>query len=142
MRIPGTKHSRTGNLAEMNIEHVLAHDYTLDQMRHALAPYMGAQVIPLTPRGKLAGPNAELAGGIETPKALPINIDTVAQAGCGFIAEALSTGGAGVREPAVEPDDARLGVHRGRACRCPPHGERLAELRPRRDGRTLSTKTA
>jgi hypothetical protein len=99
MRIPGTKHSRTGNLAEMNIEHVLAHDYTLDQMRHALAPYMGAQVIPLTPRGKLAGPNAELAGGIETPKALPINIDTVAQAGCGFIAEALRTGGQDYANP-------------------------------------------
>jgi hypothetical protein len=36
---------------EMPIEQVLAHDYTLDQMRHALAPYMGAQVIPLNPRG-------------------------------------------------------------------------------------------
>lgn len=99
MRLPETKHSRSGQMAEMSIEHTLAHDYTLDQMRHALAPYMGAQVIPLNPRGKLTGANSDLAGGIETAKAPPINIDTVAAAGCGFIATALSTGGAAYANP-------------------------------------------
>jgi hypothetical protein len=38
MRLPDTKHSRSGKLAEMPISQVLAHDYTLDQMRHASAP--------------------------------------------------------------------------------------------------------
>jgi hypothetical protein len=75
MRLPDTKHSRSGKLAEMPISQVLAHDYTLDQMRHALAPYMGAQVIALNPRGnKPTGVNSDLAGGIETAKAPPINI--------------------------------------------------------------------
>jgi hypothetical protein len=99
MRLPGTKHFRAGKMAEMDINQVLPHDYSVEQMRAALAPYMGAQVITLTPRGKITGPNADLVAGIEQPKAQPINIDTVAQAGCGFIAEALKTGGANYGNP-------------------------------------------
>jgi hypothetical protein len=61
---------------------------------------MGAQVIPLNPRGnKLTGANSDLAGGIEQPQAPPINIRTVAAAGCGFISDALATGGAAFANP-------------------------------------------
>lgn len=96
MRIPETKHSKHGKLAQLSIPTMLPYDYTLDQMRQALAPYMGAQVFTLNPRGNL---NADLAGGIETPKAAPINIRSVAAAGCGFVREALDTGGAAYANP-------------------------------------------
>lgn len=100
MRVPETKHSKHGKLAQLSLKHMLQYDYTLDQMRHALSPYMGAQVIPLNPRGNVVpGINSDLAGGIETPKAAPINLRSVADAGCGFIREALDTGGASYANP-------------------------------------------
>jgi hypothetical protein len=101
MRLPETKHSHTGKLATMSVPHMLQHDYTVDQMRSALAPYMGAQVIPLTPRGNNAptGANADLAGGIETPKAPPVAARSMADAGCGFVRRALDTGGADYANP-------------------------------------------
>ncbi len=92
MRLPDTIHSKTKQLATIDIKHALAYDYTVDQMRHALAPYMGAQVIQLTPKGNAQV--GELGAGIETPKAPPVAIETVADAGCGFIRDALATGGA------------------------------------------------
>ena len=66
-------------------------NYTADQMRQALAPYMGARVIPLPLKGK--GPASELAAGIELPRAPPVSLDSIAAAGCGFIKTAIETGG-------------------------------------------------
>jgi hypothetical protein len=47
----------------------------------------------------MTGVNSDLAGGIEQPQAPPINIRTVAAAGCGFISDALDTGGAAYANP-------------------------------------------
>ncbi len=100
MRLPETKHSGTGEMAEMLVSSMLPYDYTLDQMRNALAPYMGATVIALTPRGTNAPSlNADLAGGIERPQAPPVSAQSVADAGCGFIRDALATGGADYANP-------------------------------------------
>jgi hypothetical protein len=100
MRLPETKHSGTGEMAELVVGGMLPTDYTVDQMRNALAPYMGATVIPLTPRGTNAPTlNTDLAGGIERPKAPPVSAQSVADAGCGFIRDALSTAGADYANP-------------------------------------------
>lgn len=99
LRIPETYNAKVNKLVVLGVNNMLPYDYTVDQMRSALAPYMGAQVIPLTPKGKIEGANAELAGGIETPKAPLINIQTVADAGCGFIREALANGGVDYGNP-------------------------------------------
>lgn len=93
MRLPGTRHSKHKTLAQMYVKAMLSYDYSLEQMRHALAPYMGAQVIPLNPRGNHDNLNAALTAGITGPQTAPINLRTVADAGCGFIRDALDTGG-------------------------------------------------
>lgn len=121
MRMPETKHSKHGTMAKLFVNAMVPHDYTLEQMRHALAPYMGATVIPLTPRGNNGLPslNSSLAAGIETPQALPVSLRSVADAGCGFIREALDTGGRNYAQPlwnlttlcAVFSDGGRADAH-------------------------------
>jgi hypothetical protein len=101
MRLPGTKHSGTGEMAELVVGGILPTDYSVDQMRDALAQYMGATVIPLTPRGTNATStlNPDLTGGIERPKAPPVSAQSMADAGCGFIRDALATAGADYANP-------------------------------------------
>lgn len=75
-------------------------DYALDQIRQVLSPFMGAQVLQFTPKGNAApGLNDALGAGISAPKAPPIDLDTVAAAGCGFVANAIATGGKDYANP-------------------------------------------
>jgi hypothetical protein len=97
MRMPQTMHSKHGQPAKLYTQAMLPHDYPVDEMRRALAPYMGAKVIPLTPKGK-AGLADELSAGIESNNK-PRNLQTIADANCGFIKEALETGGATYANP-------------------------------------------
>jgi hypothetical protein len=97
MRMPQTVHSKHGKTAQLYTQAMLPGDYTLEDMRKALGPYMGATVIPLTPKGKVSGAADELSAGIgQYP---PKNLQSVADAGCGFIKEALDTGGAAFANP-------------------------------------------
>lgn len=97
MRVPETRNSKTGGTVTL-ANHMLQQDYTLDQMRAALAPYMGAKVYTLTPKGK-PGPADELSAGIEVPQAQPVALKSIADAGCGFIKEAIDTGGKNYANP-------------------------------------------
>jgi hypothetical protein len=97
MRMPQTINSKHGQSAKLYTKAMLPHDYPVDEMRRALAPYMGAKVIALTPKGK-AGLADELSAGIETNNK-PRNLQTIADANCGFIKEALETGGAAYANP-------------------------------------------
>lgn len=98
LRVPETWNSKSNPRNPVVLAKWQEFDRTVDQMRHALAPYMGATVHVLTPRGN-AGINAELSGGIERFQAPPVDLDTVAAAGCGFIADAIATGGKDYANP-------------------------------------------
>lgn len=103
MRMPDTKHSKHGRLATLDTKHMLAYDYTVDEIKTALLPYLGAQLISLTPRGsrdpEAPNVNEAFSAGIEAPPSEPVNLRLVADAGCGFIKEALDTGGRDYAEP-------------------------------------------
>lgn len=96
LRVPETFNAKGGTRKPVVLAKWQEFDRSVDQMRRALAPYMGATVHVLTPRGNI---NAELSGGIERFQAPPVDLDTVAAAGCGFIGDALSTGGADYANP-------------------------------------------
>jgi hypothetical protein len=95
MRMPQTMHSKHGKLAKVHL--MLPNDYPVEEMRKALGPYMGATVIPLTPKGKISGPADELGAGIGGYP--PKNLRSIADEGCGFLKEALDTGGASFANP-------------------------------------------
>jgi hypothetical protein len=96
LRIPGTLNRKHNPPRPVRMVSLLPHDYDVDDIRQRLTPYMGAQVIPLHTSGgnnAVAQANSELSGGLETPKAPPVSLDTIAQAGCGFVKDAIDTGG-------------------------------------------------
>jgi len=102
MRMPDTINIKDGRdpvRAELIDKVTLPYDYTVEQISQALAPYMGAQVIQLTPRGKPAAEPSELGAGIEVPKAAPVSLESVAKAGCGFIHDALAHAGKDFAQP-------------------------------------------
>lgn len=103
MRMPETTNIKPGrppSKASFSPAHALPNDYTLGQMQAALHPYMGAQVLPFTPKGnQKVSSNDDLASGIEVPRAPPVVLKSMADAGCGFIAQGLRNGGKDFAQP-------------------------------------------
>jgi hypothetical protein len=99
LRVPGTLNHKTNppRPVTLGVKQVQDFTYPVDDIRAALTPYIGAQVISLVPRGAQAGLNDDLSAGV-TREAPPVDLAQVATE-CGFIREALETGGAAFPQP-------------------------------------------
>lgn len=102
LRPPGTlNHKRTPAVpVQLGARMLQPGDYPVDTIRAVLTPYIGATVTPFpgTKAPALTSVNSELSAGIAVQQAPPIDLDTVATS-CGFVADALSNGGAGHDQP-------------------------------------------
>ena len=105
LRIPETLNHKIEPKGSVKLmkKSVQAFDIPLADMMIALQPYMSEANAPsgfdaLTPRGKLEGYVSELSAGIEKREAKPVQLQDVREQ-CGFIEEALSTGGANFEYP-------------------------------------------
>jgi hypothetical protein len=103
LRVPGTRNYKTDHPTDVSLITASQDDFTVEQLWTALQPF--AQSSPATPAGNLAVlPQratpvvSELAAGIEARQARPVVLDDVAKE-CGFIREALATGGAAYPQP-------------------------------------------
>jgi hypothetical protein len=97
LRIPGTFNHKNGK-KPVTGRVLVDHDYDAQDLFTILQPFVQATpalktVVPLT-----HGVNDDLGGGIDSRQARPVALDTVATQ-CGFIAEALATGGADYPNP-------------------------------------------
>lgn len=73
-------------------------DYSVDRLSRSLALYVQASVAPaLPPRAPIKG-TSDLSAGVDMGNAAPVNLDNAAKE-CGFIADALATGGANYANP-------------------------------------------
>lgn len=105
LRVPDTLNHKQEPKAPVKLmkKSMQAFDIPLAQMMIALQPYMVEAntvggVDALTPRGKLEGYVSELSAGIEKREARPVQLADV-RSQCGFIEEALATGGANFQYP-------------------------------------------
>jgi len=80
---------------KLHIPSIVNDDYSVELIRRVLAPYAPARPALSLVQG---GVNSELTSGI-VQQARPVDLRTVAQSGCGFIEEALDTGGSGFDNP-------------------------------------------
>lgn len=98
LRVPNTKNYKNDPPSDVRLLKLDPFDIPNADMRQALTPFAGAVVVPLTPRGNPTGVNSELSSGIEPRTAPLVNLDEVAKS-CGFIREAIDTGGADFSNP-------------------------------------------
>lgn len=108
LRIPGTLNWKVEPARPVTLggKSVQPGDYPVEDLQAALTPYMGATVIPFTGSAfagarpaAVPGVNDEFTAGIaEAIKRPPVDLDSVADT-CGFVREALTTGGAGFSNP-------------------------------------------
>ncbi|CAO4157148.1 AAA family ATPase [Methylorubrum extorquens] len=109
LRVPGTLNWKSDppRPVTLGVRSVLPGDYPVEELQAALAPYMGAQVINFAQATagigsrEMATPglNDEFTAGIaEAIKWPPVDLDSVADT-CGFVREALSTGGSAFSNP-------------------------------------------
>lgn len=101
LRVPGTMNRKREPNTEVTLEVASLGDQTpIALMRQALAPYGGSNVVQLRPGTPLltGSPNDDLAAGLEKRQARPVVLSSTA-AECGFVREALSTGGASFAYP-------------------------------------------
>lgn len=97
LRVPGTTNHKVHLPVRMG-QSVVPHDYPVATIAAALAQYLPAKPLGgLAPRPPLAVVTNELSAGI-VREARPVVLRTVAE-GCGFVKEALDTGGAGFSQP-------------------------------------------
>src|SRR5579872_6044848 len=107
LRIPDTFHRKTDTPIPVKLVSILDFDYSLERIQKALEPYKVA--VPKSPTGFLEDPSLwtprapvaitdSLSAGIEQNKAPPVDLDSVATE-CGFIREALATGGKDYANP-------------------------------------------
>ena len=105
LRVPGTMNNKSDPKAVTLMS--LGNEYTLAAMEAALAPYVKSEDVPITapalddslfPQLPVTDAGKELSAGIEGGEAKLIDIQDVA-ANCGFIADALATGGATYSNP-------------------------------------------
>lgn len=97
MRVPGTRNFKANPPLPVTLGATMRPDLPVEVMRQALAPYMGATVIPLAPRLAQAGINSELTAGLSA-EAKPVDLDQVA-ASCGFVKNAIMTAGRDYANP-------------------------------------------
>jgi hypothetical protein len=106
MRVPGTFNHKTVPPSPVKLLGTPREgDYSPELLRQALAPYMGmtrpqgvaSGTSALPARVGVTTANSELTAGLER-EARPILLESVAES-CGFIREALETGGAGFSNP-------------------------------------------
>lgn len=97
LRVPGTTNWKGGKPkpVQLHIASIVNEDYSVEYIRRVLAPYVPARPA-LSPAQDNV--NSELTSGI-VKQARPVDLRTVAEAGCGFIEEALDTGGSGFDNP-------------------------------------------
>jgi hypothetical protein len=100
LRVPGTSNFKRGmqTPVELIVGMVVEHDYTVEEISALLAPYRVATPRPQAMSGsatitRLPTATNELSAGVEARGAALVDLATV-KPGCGFVAEALDTGGA------------------------------------------------
>jgi hypothetical protein len=101
LRVPGTMNRKREPNTIVTLEVPSLGDQTpLALMRQALIPFMTSNVVALRPGVPLptGSPNDDLSAGLEKRQARPVVLSSTASE-CGFIAEALSTGGASFHYP-------------------------------------------
>ena len=105
LRVPGTMNHKYEPKGEVKLltKSMQPNDVPLVDMMMALQPYMVEANHPtgvdaLTPRGKLEGFTSELSAGIEARMARPVQLESI-RSQCGFVEEALATGGAAFDYP-------------------------------------------
>lgn len=106
LRVPGTKNYKYDPPRDVTLAgNPIEHDYGNEKLLDILKPY--AVQVPYTmlhqtmsilpPKTPLQG-MSELSAGIDASGAAPVKLDSLVFT-CGFIAEALATGGAGFQNP-------------------------------------------
>lgn len=100
LRFPDTKNFKHDPPGQVEFLTSPGDEYSVDRLRASLAAFTAPAVSAapaLPPRTPLTGVS-DLAAGIEVTTAPPVNLDNVS-AQCGFIREALATGGAAYSNP-------------------------------------------
>ncbi|WP_020095735.1 DUF927 domain-containing protein [Methylobacterium sp. 285MFTsu5.1] len=109
LRVPGTLNWKKGDPlpVTLGVKSVQPGDYAVEDLQAALAPFMGAQVLAFTgatpgmaPRAaQMPGLNDEFTAGIaEAIARPPVDLDSVADT-CGFVRDALVSGGSSLSNP-------------------------------------------
>lgn len=106
LRVPETSNHKTNPPRPVTVLGPMHDAYSVERLAKALTPYMTAASVAPTLTPARAAPasaaiNAELSAGIETRTVGPIGVAGIKAAikGCGFLAEALTTGGKDFANP-------------------------------------------
>lgn len=106
LRLPGTKNYKYNPPREVKLAtQMIEYDYLNSKIEAILEPYkvavpytvLSSGMTLLPPKTPLAGVS-ELAAGVDTSSLAPVNLDSLVGE-CGFITEALTTGGANYDNP-------------------------------------------
>lgn len=106
LRVPGTQNFKYDPPKPVTFAgNPIEYDYTNERLEKALAPYkvavpytvLSSSMTLLPPRAPLQG-QSELSAGIDLSSHAPVKLDTLVLE-CGFIAEALATGGSNFQNP-------------------------------------------
>jgi hypothetical protein len=120
LRVPGTTNRKVNKPVELGVKNIVQENYDVDVMQNALRKYIQVAPGPLPTKVNGTRLNDELSAGIVLGKAPLVNIESIAQGGCGFIANALNNGGADLANPlwnlttliSVFTEDAKATAHR------------------------------